>query len=146
MPLVVSTLQSQLQSLFATPGPDYASCAQGWASAMGAYAAAIVPPSTTVPAAASALSASLASAFATPNAIPGMESAFAQFAATVGLGMVGYAPVPPPAPVGFAAQFGGPVPSTHAEAASSIATRVDAWMRTGVSTLVAPPNTPVPWS
>lgn len=146
MPLVVATLQSALASAFAAPSPDYVSCAQAWANAMVSYASPIVPASTTVQAAGTALAGSLASAFAAPSAIPGMESAFSAFAASVGLGMVGFAPAPPPAPVGFAQQFSGPKPATHSAAAQAIAGLIDAWMRTGLSTLLAPPNTVVPWS
>lgn len=146
MPLALPALQSGLQAVFASPPPDAAGCAQGWADAVGAYAAGIVPPSTAVSSAKSALAGALATAFASPNAIPAMETAFTAFAASVGLGMAGFAPIPPPAPVGFAAQFGGPAPATHAAAASAIAALIDTWMRTGSATLVAPPNTLTPWT
>ena len=146
MALVAATLQLALESAFASPGPDYASCAQGWANAMVSYASPIVLASTAVSAAGTALAGALAAAFATPSAIPGMESAFHAFAASVGLGMVGFAPVPPAGPVGFAGQFAGPKPTTHGAAAQSVASLIDSWMRTGVSTLIAPPNTVVPWS
>ena len=75
-----------------------------------------------------------------------MESAFSTFAVTVGGGMAGFVPTPPPAPVGFASQFAGPKPATAAAASSAIASLIDTWMKTGLSTLVAPPNTVVPWS
>lgn len=75
-----------------------------------------------------------------------MESAFAAFAVTVGGGMAGYAPTPPPAPVGFAPQFAGAKPATASAAASAIASLIHAWMQTGIATLIAPPNTPQPWS
>jgi len=148
MPLALPALTSQLQSLFANPPPDAAACAQAWGNAMGAYASAVIPASTTVAAAASALSAALAGPFGAPNAAPAMESAFAQFALTVGGGMAaaGFAAVPPPAPVGFAPLFAGPKPASHADAAQSIAGQIDTWMKTGTATLVAPPNTLVPWT
>jgi hypothetical protein len=75
-----------------------------------------------------------------------MESAFASFGATVGLGMAGFVPTPPAGPVGFASQFSGPKPATAQAAATAIAAIIDAWMRTGLSTLIAPPNTAVPWT
>jgi hypothetical protein len=77
-----------------------------------------------------------------------MEAAFTAFGAAVGVGMAGagFAAVPPAGPVGFAAQFGGPAPSTHADAAQQIASRIDLWMKTGTATLIAPPNTPVNWT
>lgn len=149
MPLVPETLQSQLESLFGSPPPSRSACAQAWASAVQAYAAAIVPPSATVAAAAASLATALESAFAAttaPFAAPGMESALAAFAATVGGGMAGYTPVPPSAPVGWAAQFSAAPPATHALAAQQISTRIHAWLTTGTSTLIAPPNTLVPWS
>jgi hypothetical protein len=99
-----------------------------------------------VTAAAEALEGQLAAAFASPNAIPDMESAFAAFAAAVGLGMAGWTPTPPAGPVGFAGQFGGPAPETHGAAAGAIASIIDTWMRTGSATLVAPPFTVAPWS
>lgn len=146
MPLALPALTSGLQSLFASPPPDAASCANAWGNAVSSWCAGIVPPSTTVSAAASTLTSALSSAFGTPDCAPAMESAFVAFAVTVGGGMVGYAPTPPPAPVGFAAQFSGPKPATATDAASQIASRIDTWMRTGIGTLIAPPNTPVPWN
>lgn len=147
MPLAPPQLSSGLESVFSSPGPDAASCARSWADAVVAYAAGIVPPSTTVTPAGDTLAAALATAFASPNAIPGMTSAFMAFAVTVGLGMApAYAAVPPPAPLTFAALFAGPHPETHADAASQIANLVDTWMRSGTATLVAPPFTPLTWT
>jgi hypothetical protein len=146
MPLVLSALSSGLQSVFANPPATAAACANGWASAVSSWASAIIPASTTVSSAVSTLRGALASAFASPNDASALESAFAAFAVAVGGGMVGYVPTTPPAPVGFATQFSGPKPATAAAAASAIASLIDAWMRTGIGTLVAPPNTPVPWS
>lgn len=146
MPLALPALTSGLQSLFAEPPPDAASCANAWGSAVESWSAGIVPASTTVSGAVSTLTSSLSSAFAAPDAAPAMESAFAAFAVTVGGGMVGYAPTPPPAPVGFASQFSGPKPASAADAASQIASLIDTWMRTGLSTLLVLPNTVVPWN
>jgi hypothetical protein len=146
MPLAAPALKSQLSSAFANPPPSHAACAQAWASAVQAYASGIVPPSTTVAAAAAVLAGSLATAFQSSNAAPAMESAFAKFAGAVGLGMAGYVPTPPPGQVGFAAQFSGPKPATHAAAGEAIGGLIDMWMRTGLSTLAAPPGTVVPWS
>ncbi len=148
MPLSTPALTSQLASCFLSPPPDAAGCAAAWANAMGAYAAGVVPASTGVTAAAGALQSALAGAFAAPDAAPAMETAFAAFAASVGLGMAaaGFAAVPPPAPVGFATLFSGPKPATNQAAADSIGGAIDTWLRTGSATLVAPPNTVVPWS
>lgn len=148
MPLALPALQSDLQSCFASPPATIAQCAQAWADAVQSYASGVVPASTTVSAAAATLSGALASAFASTSAPPLMETAFAAFALTVAGGMVaaGFAGVPPPAPVGFVAQFAGPKPGTHADAAQQIAARIDAWMKLGTATLIAPPNTPTTWT
>ena len=146
MPLALPALTSGLQSCFASPPATRLACARAWADAAVAYATGIAPPSTTVTTAGDALAAALSSAFDSPNSAPAMESAFAQFAATVGLGMAGFLPTPPVAPVGFAPQFAGPKPATHADAAQQIGGLIDTWIRTGFSTLAAPPGTVVPWS
>lgn len=146
MPLVPSALSSGLQSTFANPPADASGCAQGWANAVQSWASGIIPASAGVAGAVSTLQGALASAFAASDAASAMESAFSAFAVTVGAGMVGYVPTPPAGPVGFASQFAGPKPSTHAAAASAIASRIDAWMKTGIGTLIVPPNTVVPWS
>lgn len=145
MPLDASALSSGLVSLFSSPPSSAAGCAGQWASAVQSWAAGIVPASAAVSGAVSTLQGALASAFATPNCAPAMESAFSAFAITVGGGMAGYAPTPPPAPVGFATQFLSK-PATASAAASAIASIIDVWMKTGLSTLLVPPNTVVPWS
>lgn len=147
MPLVVSVLSNALASNFAAPAADAGGCGQQWADAVKAYAAGLVPPSTALDAAAATLAGALGGAFASPSAIGGMESAFAAFGATLAAGMAPtFTGVPPSGPVGFADQFGGPAPETHGAAAGAIAGRIDAWMKTGSATLVAPPNTTTPWS
>jgi hypothetical protein len=146
MPLNTAGLTSDLEALFADPPPTAAECALAWADAAEAWASGIVPPSTTVSASKAALAASLAGAFATPAAAPLMETAFLTFATAVGLGMAGYAPVPPVAPIGFAPQFAGPKPETHVEAAQQLASLLDDWMKTGTATLLVPPFTVLLWS
>lgn len=146
MPLIAATLQTDLADLAASPGATYAECAEAWASAIGSYASSVVPASTTVAAAQSALTGLLLAAFQTTNAAPLMESAFTAFALTVGGGMApAFVAVPPPAPVGFATKFTGPNPTTHAEAGQSLGTLIDTWMRTGTATPSAG-GPSVPWS
>jgi hypothetical protein len=146
MPLNPSALSSGLQSTFADPPPTAAGCAQGWADAVQSWCSSIVPASAGVAGAVATLQGALAGAFAGTDAASALESAFSAFAVTVGGGMAGYVPTPPPGPVGFATQFAGPKPATHADAASMIANLIDVWMRTGIGTLIAPPGTIVPWS
>jgi hypothetical protein len=146
MPLNPASLQSALASLFASPPGSRAACAQAWANAVNGYAASIVPPSTTVAAAVPPLASSLEAAFGAPSAASGFDAAFAAFAVTVAGGMLpAFAGVPPAAPLNIAAQLGVNQP-THAAAAAAFAALLDAWFRTGTATLVAPPNTLVPWS
>lgn len=145
MPLNTAGLQSDLLSLFSSPAPSTAACAQQWANALVSYASAVVPPSLTVSAAGAALASSLTGAFAAPAAAPLMELAFATFAATVGAGMLpAFVAAPPPRPVGFAAQFLAPAPTTHAEAAANFTSLIDGWMRSATST-PAVGGSPTPW-
>ncbi len=139
MPLATSQLKSDLATLAASPGASPGLAAAKWADAMEAYAANVVPPSTAVVAAADALETALETAFATPAAAPGMELAFTAFGAAIAAGMPPGATAPP-GPVGFAAQFAGPHPTTHADAGDQVGTIIDVWMRTGTA------NGSTPWS
>lgn len=144
MPLATPILQSALEQLFAEPPLLVAECAEAWAQAMADYAAGVVPPSTTVSAAAASLATALAAAFATPVAAPGVDAAFTAFAATVSAGMLpAFAGTPPPAPLGIAALLAASQP-THAAAAAAFSAQIDLWMRSGSAVLVAPPFTAVP--
>jgi len=146
VPLVVSTLQSALQSTFEHPGATIADCSSLWVSAIGSYFTPVAPPSTTVAAAQATLQTQLAAAFALPSAASAMDAACTAFAATVGAGMAPtFVAVPPPAPVNWAALFAEPYPETAAEAAQKIATALDAWARTGTATPSAG-GSPIPWS
>jgi hypothetical protein len=146
MPLDLAGLKSDLEAFFAESRATREGCAAKWADAMSAYAAGIVPPSTTVSTARDALEAAVLAAISTPAAGPGMEAAFAAFALTVGGGMAGFVPTPPAAPVGFVTALLPPFPETHAAAATKWGDLIDDWMKTGSSALVAPPNTVIPWS
>jgi hypothetical protein len=148
-------LQSSLASFFgnlpvamvggaADRNATASACAQQWANAMQSYAAAIVPASTTVTGAASALSSSLASAFLLADASSAVDAAFETFAASVGSGMASFTATPPPAPPGFASAM-GTLYSDNAAAAAAWASRIDTWMRTGTATPL-PSGSPVPWS
>jgi len=146
MPLVSSVLANGLASLFADPPPDAAACGQAWGDAVKDYAAGLVPPSTTMTAAAATLGGALGEAFATPSAIPAMEAAFAAFGVAVAGGQLpAFVGTPPPAPVGFAEQFAGPAPNSPGEAASAIAGKIDTWMRTGSAT-PSGGGSPTAWS
>jgi hypothetical protein len=146
MPLSAPGLQSDLESLFASPPATVAECGQAWADAVGAYASGVVPASTTVSAAQATLAGALASAFGTEDAASPMDAAFQAFATTVGTGMApAFVATPPPSPVGFATLFAPPFPETHAAAAQKYATAIDTWARTGTAT-PSGGGAPVPWS
>lgn len=146
MPLLPETLKSQLQAIAENHPANSGAAGVAWGNAVGAYAAGMVPASTTVAAAASVLGGALAAAFVPPDASAAMETAFTAFATAVGLGQAGFVPTPPPGQVGFAAQFAAEHPSSKSDAAQAFADRIHAWMTTGQSTLIAPPGTVVPWS
>lgn len=146
MPLDPDGLKSDLESLASDTHDDNASAAQAWADAVEAYAAAIVPASTTVSAAAETLSGALTTAFESGDAAGPMETAFATFAATVGTGMApAFTATPPPGEVGFASQFAGAHPETHADAGDQVGALIDAWMKTGTAT-PSGGGSPVNWS
>lgn len=144
MPTNVAALESALLALFTTPGTEV-ECANAWGDAMLSYAVAMVPPSATVAAAATALKTALIG-FGVPNqAASVMGPAFAAFATAcaVGHGLTGYAPVPPGA-LDLSALL-STRPATHALAAQGLAAAIDAWFKTGVSTLL-PSGPAVPWT
>lgn len=148
MPLVSAPLASSLADIARNPPATAAQCAKAWADAVQSYSGGVIPASTTVADACATLAGALSSAFAAPAAAPAMEAAFAAFAVTVAGGMAGagFAGVPPAGPVGFAQQFASSKPETHQAAGNALATLIDTWLKTGTATLIAPPNTLVPWS
>jgi hypothetical protein len=157
MPLDTAALGSAIEDLFVDPPKPSdpsnvaaakaecdSACAAAWADAMKAYASDVVPPSTTVEAAAATLEGALPAAF--KGAPATMETAFAAFALTVAGGMAPtFTGVPPAGPVGFAALLAAVVTDRSA-AAAAFAAKIDTWFRTGTATLVAPPNTVSTWS
>jgi hypothetical protein len=112
---------------------------------MESYAAGVVPASTAVPAAAGTLESALVGAFGGTTAPADLEGAFLAFATAVGAGMApAFVAVPPPAPVGFAAQL-TTNQATKSAAASAFASSIDTWMRTGTAT-PSGGGAPVNWS
>jgi len=146
LPLNVASLQSDLEALFSNPPLTAAECAQAWANAVQAYASGVVPASTTVSAAASTLATALQSAFGTPNALTGFDTAFLTLAATVASGMLPtFVGVPPAAALGIDALFDAPQAS-HGAAAGTFASHIDVWLRTATASLVLPPFTSTTWT
>lgn len=133
MPLGL-TLASDIESASESPGETAAACAQTWATLMGTYFTGVVPASTTVAAAQTALQGSLTSAF---SAAPGaglalLETAFLAFATSIAGGMApAFVGVPPVLPVGFATLAAA---ETASEAASNIASLIETWAKSGSAT------------
>ncbi len=146
MPLNLSAL---INGLPGAGGKDYpptvAECAKVWADAVKLFAVGVVPPSTTVSAAAASLQSALVGAFSSPAAAPAMEAAFLAFATTMGGGMAGYVAVPPTAPVGFAQLFAASDPNTREQGIQSVANAIMKWAKLGTATLIAPPFTVLTW-
>lgn len=162
MPLVPAILTTELQRFAdpksgvftATPSTDAAACA-AWAHAVGVYAAALVPPATTLPAALTALQAGLAGMSAPGGVLTVFPAAFAAFSAALVPGMLpGFISVPPPIPViaappTFATVFAAGIAGAPASVqCGAIAGCIDAWMRLGTAQANTPPTLPppVPWA
>lgn len=138
MPLIQSNLENALASFFEDPPETAALCAREWANAMRDYTLPIVPPSTTVVAAAEVLAATLTPLFETSlsasTTASAMEAAWLVFATSVGVGMSpGWTSTPPANPLGFLPLFEAR-PLTHREAASNFARSIHLWMLTGMAT------------
>jgi hypothetical protein len=153
MSLDAAGLQSDLDDLAQADSPSdrnaaLDAAAAAWADAIEAYASGIVPPSTTVTSARATFQTAMQAVMRCVDpatTVAQLEAAFLAFATSVGAGMTGFVPTPPPGPVGFAA-LGAATPPTFAAAAATWAAAIDTWFHTGTATLVAPPNTLVPWS
>lgn len=148
MPLDPSGLEDDINDI--TDPETKAAAAQAWADAVESYAGGIVPPSTTVSAAATTLKTAMESAFALidpANTGAALESAFAAFATTVAGGMSpAFTGTPPPAPVGFVPLVTN-IQTSKAVASELWATTIDTWMKTGLAQIAGgPPPPPVNWS
>lgn len=131
MPLVSATLANALESLFDEPPLPVTSCAGPWADGMEAYAAAVVPPSTTVGTAAVAFESALATMDQADQAQTVIQTALTAFATAVALGMQpAFTGVPPASSWSYS--FSNTISAS--EAAQGIASSIDTWMKTGTAT------------
>jgi hypothetical protein len=133
MTLDASTLATALQAI--GPQATTADAAQAWALAVRTYANGLSVPgtSTAVTAAAAVLQSSLATAFGSASAAPGMETAFTTFGAAAGVGMApAYTATPPGGEVGFATLF-ATVRASASVAAEAVAGAINTWMKTGTA-------------
>jgi len=154
MPLVPAILIQELTKFmddkaptFDKFPPDDPAAAKAWATAVDAYASAVIPPSTAAAAAKSAMQGALTGMSAPGAAAVAFPGAFSAYAATLGGGMApAFIAVPPPAPLVLAPVFilgmtGAPASAVVAMMASII----DVWFKTGTATPAAG-GSPVPWS
>lgn len=150
MALVKAGLASGLKAIADDPPSSFADAASLWASELVAYASDVTPASTTVSAGEAPLKAALEVAFEagseSGDGTPQMEAAMTAFGATIAGGMTGagFTGAPPAGDVGFADAFSSNRDSTQA-GADAVADKVDAWMKTGTATPIAPGPT-IPWS
>ena len=148
MPLVMTTLRDGLRKYI---DPDYsgytgfpadaAAVGLAWGDAVKGYMETMVAPAGVLPAAHTAGKAAFAAVFQPTFedvALVKLQAALLAYAALM-IPPVGVA-VPPPGPLTITFT----VTSDGNAAATTIATAIDLWMRTGTYTV--PPAAPVPWS
>lgn len=121
-------LRADLLSLFQAPPLTIALCATDWADAMGSYAAAVVPVSTTVAAAQAVLDVDVAAALALSGAAVAiaLDAAYLTFAGAVFGGMVGGSPAAPAGPPGWPAQL-AITQNSHGDGADAFRDMLDTW-------------------
>lgn len=142
MPLDASGLGGDIADWVNNPDPTVAGCAGQLAGAVVTYAAGVVPATGAGVGAAIALATGVQAAFemtSSAASASALETAFSTFATAIAVGMAGFVAVPPPAPLGFASLMSVNQVSKSA-AASSWASAIDTWFRTGTAA-PAPPGT-----
>ena len=150
MPLVSSTLEQGLKSIFApeTMPKDIATAALDWATAVDNYASSVIPPSINAAAAKSAFqSVMLGVDPNTQNGIPLLITAFTAYATQLGLGMAPtFTGTPPPTPINIAPITVLGLSGGSAEVCAALfATTADLWFRTGLAVNNSS-GVIVPWS
>ncbi|EMO53914.1 hypothetical protein [Leptospira noguchii] len=110
---------------------------QGWANALYECAKNISPVSTNANAAKTTFLEIVGTEVITLEIL---QQAVSQFALTLGQGMSGYNSTPPPAPLMLSSSA-----TDYDSNCSQMASQVCNWLRTGQSTLIAPPYTTGPW-
>lgn len=149
MPLNPTGLRDSLEDLFSDPGANTAVIANAWGSAMTSYAAAVVPPSTTVSAAGVALSSTLVPIFSSPGTLLDkaglVDAAIVSWAVTIGGGMApanGFLAAPL---VGVLTAMTPPWPETHEEAAQKWADMIDLYTKSCLAIPISGTGA-IPWS
>jgi len=145
MALDKDALAAGMKSISDNPPTSHEGAAGLWRTEIIDYVSAVVPVTALLPTDEEAFESSLATAFASEDAVPGMETAFTTLGVAIGTGMApAFTAVPPAGPVGWATLFSGTTDDTQ-EAADNIATAIDDWMKTGTAT-PSGGGSPVNWS
>ncbi len=115
-----------------------------WAEVVDFVGSAVTPSSTTAAVAKTALEAHWAGGITLVN----FPTGFGVYATALALGQLPtYTGVPPPVPIVLTSVYvvgnGG---GSGEAVAAAMAPIISTWFKTGVAILVAPPNTPVPWT
>lgn len=145
MALNKAGLITSLTTLFSDPPTTLVDCADDWGDAVQSYASSIVPASTTVTAASTTLKTTLATTFQnndSPSMLTTLEANFLTWATTIGGGMAGFTPTPPPGSIGFSSLSDA---SSHSIGATNFANKIDTWMKTGTA-YTLPSGPLVNWS
>lgn len=154
MALVKETLKIELQKIFDQEFSGFlkfpeslVEAADKWSSAILKYSSTIVPPSTTGSVAKLAMQSKLETIHGSNGAIVFPQSIMA-FATELSIGMLPtYTGTPPPVPLVMDPIWDiGLSGGSSEQIAGELADLIDAWFKTGIAILVAPPNTPIIWS
>ena len=152
MPLVLNTLVNNLREIFDEEysgfsgfPADINEAAQKWSEAIGDYAQSIVPPTTTISQAKSAMNSVISGI--TNNGVAQLPISFTNFAASLAIGMQpAFTGTPPSVPVDFSSIYpiglGG---GSSEQVINAMAAIIDAWFRTGIA-VNNTSGVSVPWS
>lgn len=153
MPLLPNILQLELSKIIDSEHPQFVGfpqnqlqMANNWGNALQQYASGIIPPSATLAAAVTAFK-NLMATMNTSNGLVVFPQAFTTFALTLSTGMQpAFTATPPPAPISLTPVFSIPLQDgTNSTRISTMASIIDAWMRTGIAINNAS-GVSVPWS
>lgn len=153
MPLSLPTLKVNLRRIMDTEDPYFIGypaspiqAAENFSNAIGDYALSIAPYSATNQQARLAFKTVLSGMSSElQNGLVLFPLAFASFATSLGLGMTGFAVVPPPIPISFQLVASLGLAGAPASTCSDVmAQLIDIWFRTGIAT--PPSGSPIIWN
>lgn len=155
MPLVYSTIRSELSKIMDPDDPNFvgypsstSQMANNWANAVNEYAKTVFPISSTSSAAKSAMEGVFMGMVAPMSGLVIFPAAFSAYAAALSPGMIvsNFNGIPPPSPIILAPAFAVPLLSTTLQIRiDTMATIIDTWFKTGTAINISSGAT-VPWS